>query len=373
MKWKQENPKLFLVCPGLGRVQRGFESYINDLANKLHNNPPLIDLTVLGGGKLVNTTYPYKQIVNISRNNKWLHFFFHSKSDFFLIEQLSFFFMMMPYVIIQKPKAIYLGEYNLYCYLFKIRKILQLKFSLVLYTGGQATPGLFDKGKDYVHHVTDVYYQQLIKQNIPAERQFIIPHFINEDFIIDQQLIAQIKVKASQKKIILSVGYIDKKIKRMDFFVQTIANLSENIFPVILGEFSSDTPAIEKMLNEYFGNEGYILTKVPRSELGTYYTVADVFMLCSPKESFGLANVEALYFGLPVICDDFPELRFVLRSFANFVKMNDANLLSNTLQKIMNEKKEEKYLHRQQFITENYTWGSLSGKYMSMFKRIIFN
>ena len=105
---------------------------------------------------------------------------------------------MLPLLLSQKPATIYLGEYRLYCYLFKIRQLFRLDFSLVLYTGGQAIPGLFNPALDYVHHVTDVYLAEC--RHIPEERQFLVPHFIEADFVYDEAVMAMIKKKSSREK-----------------------------------------------------------------------------------------------------------------------------------------------------------------------------
>ena len=354
-------------------MHRGFESYIDDLAKHLKKDASFLQLTVLTGGELKNVTYLWKKVSNLSRTNRLLQFFIKDSQWLFEIEQISFFIMLIPYLLLKRPKIIYLGEYNLYCYLFKIRQLMGLNFSLVLYTGGQATPGLFDKNKDYVHHVTDIYYQQLIKANIPAERQFVIPHFINQDFFNNKVLAYTIKEKVNGKKIVLAVGYIDKNIKRMDLFVKLLAEQRSTIFPIVLGEYSADTIDIEKMLIKFFGKDGYILGKVPHNELGTYFTLADLFILCSPKESFGLASVEAMYFGKPVLVDDFHEARFVLKTFARFVNMKDEVATKTAIQELLYKDDQDEASKRKEFVQHNYIWESLSANYLSMFRRICEN
>ena len=354
-------------------MHRGFESYIDDLAKHLQEEASFLQLTVLTGGDLHNVNYTWKKIISLTRTNRILGFFEKDNQRLFEIEQISFFILLLPYLVLKRPKAIYLGEYNLYCYLFKFRKLTGLKFSLVLYTGGQATPGLFDCKKDYVHHITDIYCEQLKKQNIPSERQFLIPHFINQNFSINKELAFAIKERTNNKKIVLTVGYIDRNVKRMDLFVKILAEQASTVFPIILGEYSSDTMNIKKMLLEYFGKDGYILGKVSHKELGTYYTLADLFILCSPKESFGLASVEALYFGKPVLVDDYHEARFVLQSFACFVNMKNEFATKKAIQKLLDENIQIECIERQKFVRENYTWESLSEKYLNMFNKITEN
>ncbi len=372
MSNKSKSRQLFLICTGLGTVKRGFETYISDLGEKLtveSNNE--FSVSVFSGGNYSGSNFKSIRIPCISRNNNIAKYFFSQKtiSD---IELITFFLSLIPIIILQKPKAIYLGEYKLYCFLFKFRKLLNLKYSLILFTGGQTCPGLFDIKKDYIHHVTDIYYRSLIEQGISIKRQFIIPHFINEEYIYNEKLAKNIKAKSGSKKIVLSVGYIDKTIKRMNLFVRLLSDIPQTVFPIILGEFSDDTNDVEEMLIYYFGKDGYILDRVSRKELGTYYSLADLFILCSPKESFGLASVEALYFGKPVISDDFYESRFVLKDQAIIVNMKNEVKTQKVISDILLGAFEISNIERRKrFVEKNYTWKSLSNRYFTMFSEII--
>lgn len=369
----KKHPELFLICTGLGRVQRGFESYIRDLADKLSGEPINFSFKVFLGKNIPGVAFKQQQVANLPRGLKVYRMLGVSEITRFNIEQISFFMGLVPFILLQKPKAIYLGEYNLYCYLYKFRKLFGLNYSLILYTGGQAAPGLFDNQKDFVHHITDVYYNQLIKQGIPDERQFILPHFIDLNFSINEFVVDMIRQKANGKKIFLSVGQIDKKIKRMHLIPQMFAKVSDKIFPVIVGGRSVETEEVIASLKETFGPDGFLVAQSPRSEIGSYYAAADCFVLCSPKESFGLAFIEGLFFNLPVLCHDFPEARFVLRNNAFYLNLNEIDKSSewveNNFSMLKKYDQDEGYF----FVKENYTWDKLQTGYLSMFNKILFN
>lgn len=366
-----KEPNFFLICTGLGKIERGFEIYIDSLSKNLKQSTKSYDFQVFTGGNLNHNDYAWRRILNISRNNWFLKLLIKNDDFRFRIEQFTFFINLLPYLLTMNPRSIYLGEYYLYCYLFKLRKLFKLSYSLALYTGGQVSPGLFDEKKDFVHHVTDIYYNKLKNNNILLNRHFVIPHFITDDFIYDNKLAISIKELASSKKIVLSVGYIDIKVKRMDLFVRLLSELSNDIFPIVLGEYSNETPIIEKMLQKHFGINGYLLKKVPHYELGTYYSISDLFILCSPRESFGLSNLEALYFGKPVFVDDYYESRFVLKTAGNFINMKDEAKAINIIKNFILKGNENDFHQGSDFVTNNYTWNSLSKKYLQMFEKFI--
>jgi 1,2-diacylglycerol 3-alpha-glucosyltransferase len=364
-------PKLFLVCTGLGIVQRGFETFIADLAEKLASETQSFDTNVFSGGTYKTHKFKSTKLLCIHRNNNWFNklFGFSTTSE---LEQISFFVSFIRCIILNRPSAIYLGEYKLYCYLFKFRQLLQLQYSLVLYTGGQVSPGLFDPQKDYVHHITDVYYSDLVRAGYPSNRQFVLPHFMSSTSEISTAAPKLKGYNVQGKKIIISIGLIDKAVKRMDCFVNVLAQNASLYFPIILGESTVDTPEIENMLIRYFGKGNYFLGKVERSELHQYLHESDLFMLLSPKESFGLAALEALSIGLPVICCEYHESKFVLKDAAYLTNCTDELSIIQLLNKILSEDNSSfNKTKRIEFVRNNYSWDVLKDKYLAMFNAVV--
>ncbi|MES2648302.1 MAG: glycosyltransferase family 4 protein [Bacteroidota bacterium] len=355
-----------MVCTGLGNVKRGFEMYIGSLARKLTGVYSFTSaLEVWCGGAFSSQGVNTRKIFNMRRDGrlaKWLSL----DTKAFLWEQRTFFLGMVPSILRNRTAVYYLGEYQLYCYLYKLRQFFGLRYSLVLYTGGQAIPGLFDPTLDYIHHVTDVYLKECA--HLSKKRQTILPHFIEEDFVYDDIIQQTIRQMAGGKKIVLSVGLLDKTIKRMDLLLEALAPLSKDVFPVLLGQVSSDTAELRQIMEDRFGENGYVIHTVLHTELGNWYFAADLFVLCSPKESFGLAALEALYHGLPVICDDFAEARFVLGTHGNFIAMENVTVLTEAIRdqllKTINDKTD-----RKSFVASRYTWTALQDEYLAMFRQ----
>ena len=354
-------PPLILLCTGLGRVNRGFEQYIASLAIQLSQTPGFTrPLQVWSGGPWRHTGIRSRQIPNLPRQ----HALAPRGYKGFIGEQLSFFAGMLPRLWRARRATFYLGEYRLDLFLYKVRQWWGLRHRLILYTGGQAIPGpgLFDARYDRLHHITDVYLPQCA--HIPAPNQFVIPHFIDTGFTYDASLRKAIQHQAGGKKIILSVGLLDTRIKRMDVWLKALAPQAKDYFPILLGQPSADTPAIVNLLEKTFGPGGYMLTQVPHAQLGSYYAVAHAFVLASPAESFGLALVEALYHGLPVVCLPFAAAYWVLKQHAHYVA-NDTpagwqTAIENALAPV------HPAADKKTFVLENYTWQSVSNSFLQL-------
>ncbi len=368
---KANHKKILLVATGLGRTLRGFETYIAELATLLERERMRgFEVVVYGGGRISNPGFRYHTILNIHRQSR-LAYLYRTSAKRLSLERTSFFWGMMVRFVFDRPAAVYLGEYSLYCQLFHLRRLLRLKYSLVLYTGGQAIPGLFDSKRDFVHHITDYYLDACA--HLPTNRQALLPHFIYPDFIIKNELFSSIRTMAGGKKIILSVGAIENSSKRMGLLVQSLAKSKCRVFPILLGEPTADYQDIELQLTMHFGKGGYILAKVPKKELGTWYQVADAFVLCSPKESFGLVLLEAMYHGLPVACTRFEEVEFVLQNNATWLDNKKpeawAGELADFFQSLPVQPQANLVAH--QYCINRFSWQALKHEYLAMFREVL--
>lgn len=331
--------------------------------------PSYPDLLVLGGAKQNEKLYNYKTIWNWNRNNWVLKKLLYNESRRFVIEQNTFFIGLIPFLSKNQKRVFYLGEYRLYCHLYKWRKLFGLNYSLVLFTGGQAIPGLFDKQKDFIHHITDVYLPDTAKLGYPLSRQFLIPHFVEFSFSVNKSDIDSIKASAKGKKIILSVGQIDATVKRMNLIPQLLEKWNREFYIILIGATTSETAIVEQTMKES-GWVDFEIKKLPYREIGNYFAAADYFILCSPKESFGLVYLEAAVFDLPIITNDFQEARFVLKDKALFVDMNNIE----KAKKIINEFFQKMPTVRTaDWATNNYSWSALKSKYLDMFKSFSSN
>ena len=359
------NKSLFFICTGLGNIHRGFETYIHQLATHLY---PTLPIQVLSGNVLPGVSYPHIPIWHCSRRGWLAKLLFKEEHRRFAFEQMSFFVGMLFMLHNKKQKVFYLGEYQLYCYLYKWRKWWNLSYSLVLYTGGQASPGLFHPEKDFVHHITDVYIPYTTQLGFPRERQWLLPHFLDIGFTVDAQSVLMIREQAKGKKILLSVGLLDISVKRMHLIASLLKNKREEVFVILIGGDCSETPAVKAAFNEA-GWINYQMLQVPRALLGNYYAAADCFILCSEKESFGLAYIEAASMNLPVIAHNFKEIEFVMQGNAFLVDMNAANAAAS-VEKIIDSMP---VVDTRKWVEDTYSWLALREKYISMFTAFAAN
>lgn len=112
-----------------------------------------------------------------------------------------------------------------------------------------------------------------------------------------------------EKKIILSVGSVCNRKNQM----QTVRAFSlmsdeekQKTVLIFAGSVYEDYKIVEEIERLGLGDKVFILGFVPREDLKNYYSVADIVVMASISEGFGLSIVEGFSYGIP--CATFDDL-----------------------------------------------------------------
>ncbi|MFM6505220.1 MAG: glycosyl transferase, partial [Dolichospermum sp.] len=169
--------KVFLICSGLGNVNRGFESFTQECFDALCQVPEL-DITLFKGGgeskkrQIVLLNFPRHSWLGINLGK-----FF--KKDPYYIEQASFTLSLLPYIFQQKPDVIYFSDGTIGNILWHWRKRTAQSYKLVLSNGGPISPP-FERW-DHIQQVAPTHLQAAIEAGEPLEKQSLVPYGINMD------------------------------------------------------------------------------------------------------------------------------------------------------------------------------------------------
>lgn len=104
-----------------------------------------------------------------------------------------------------------------------------------------------------------------------------------------------------QEKMILSVGQFIHR-KGFDFLLKIAANLNDNIAVVLLG--GEATEEYLKIIEEKNLRNVYFPGFINKKDIQKYYRAADIFVLPTREDIWGLVINEAISAGLPVITTD---------------------------------------------------------------------
>jgi D-inositol-3-phosphate glycosyltransferase len=162
---------------------------------------------------------------------------------------------------------------------------------------------------DHVIVSTEHEQEQLRKlYGLPYSRLSIIPCGVDlaafspgsaEDRLAARQLVAP-----GSTPMLLFVGRLDP-IKGLDLLLESVALMRTPVRLTIVGGNPPGDPEVERLqaLVTKLGLTGrvYFPGAVPQPELRSYYRGADALVVASRYESFGLAAVESLACGTPVV------------------------------------------------------------------------
>ena len=159
----------------------------------------------------------------------------------------------------------------------------------------------------------------------------------------------RLRAGAADRPLILSVGGIEPR-KGSDTLVRAIAALKQAgrrpVHAVVGGHSFQDYRAYrDRVLASLPGlglrldDDVVLLGTVPDAELPAWYAAADVLAFPSTKEGWGLAVLEAMSAGLPVVASDLPVFREFLSpgQDALLVPVDDAPALATALAAVLDD------------------------------------
>lgn len=363
--------KVIIACSGAGFIRRGLEVFTEELFKHLKEESAFSVILAAGGG----TREPKRTVLPVLRRNTTIAKVIGrlTGKDPFEIQCFSFSLSLFIYLLTLRKYIVYTGEPVVYRCLCRWRRITGKKFTIVFFTGGQTVPGDFS-ASDVLHHVTPQTHSKASEYGPALQNQFTIPHFTGHSMNnygkaeSKRQLRLQLKLPADAC-IVLSVGALDRGVKRMDYVIAEFAELpAEKFFLVLVGEVETDTPSILKTANALLPQNNFRITTIAPDMVHDYYHAADVFVLASVKEGFGLVFLEALNAGLPVITHNYPVARYVLGGHGTLLNLERRGELSSFLLTANFPEEEGRTDERIAYVRQNFYWTVLRESYVRMFR-----
>jgi len=190
---------------------------------------------------------------------------------------------------------------------------------------------------------------------------------------------------APKSKMILFVGRIEP-LKGIDTLIRAIAMIQErgelaccpHTLAIIGGEpdaspeeMNAEMARLQDMVEELkIENLVIFLGKQDQKVLPYYYSSAEVVVMPSHYESFGMVALEAMACGTPVVASQVGGLAFLVRDQETgfVVPGNDVNTMAERLVQIIKDKKlQEKLGNQSAAYAKNYDWKIISEKIIEVY------
>jgi glycosyltransferase involved in cell wall biosynthesis len=368
--------KVWFVCTGVGIYNRGFESFFRNAFDGLH--PLLTEFGIdsklfKGGGRSVP---PHEHRIRcLARTGPGAKLVGHLiRRNAYTVEQLSFLPQLILRIRRDRPDVIFHSDSNMAMQLWRHRKQIGVPFSL-LYSNGAPLDPPFTM-VDHVQQIVPMYYDRAIAAGESPAMHSMVPYGFNVppgpptcDLQAKQAVRRQLGLPID-RPIVISVGWIAKSLKRMDYTVNEIARMPEpRPYLVMLGAMDEQTPPILELARASLGESNFTARSVPLEQVDRYYDAADVFVLSSLREGFGRVYIEAMIHGLPVIAHDGPVTRYVLDDQGRLADLSQPGGLSSALaEQLASADTAAAPANRRESVRRRFSWQVLAPAYAEMFK-----
>jgi glycosyltransferase involved in cell wall biosynthesis len=202
---------------------------------------------------------------------------------------------------------------------------------------------------------------------------------------VDPALAAALRKRAGaeSRPLILSVGGIEPR-KGSDTLAAAVAALKRSgrrpVLAVVGGHSFQDYRAYRDRvlaslpeLGLELGDDVVMLGTVPDAELPGWYAAADVLAFPSTKEGWGLAVLEAMSAGLPVVTSDLPVFReyLVPGRDALMVPVGDAAALAAALASVLGDPRLAGRLRAAgTAVADRFTWARSAAEHQAVYARL---
>lgn len=360
--------KIALLCSGLGNVHRGHEVFARDLFDLISDS---VDITLFKGGgqasarELVIDNVPrnatYLDSIHVAVSPKWETAVREQERN--RIEAETFAYATLRPLLEGGFDIIHCLEQEVCNIIYSQRHLFQ-NTPRIMFSNGGAIPGRNLPRCDFVQEHTD-YNLSFSAKN----KAFMIPHGVDLS-LFNPNVKSDFRIQhgiPDNARVAISVGTIGYWHKRMDYVIKEIAPI-EDMYLIIAGQECTDTPEIKEIGKRLMGNRVVFVT-LPHDELPKAYAAADVFVLGSLFEAFGIVYLEAMAMGLPVICTKHANQRSIVKE-GIFIDMKAEGALTDAIRKTDRTVLNELGKRGQTIVTENYDLNVLKRRYIEKYTAI---
>jgi 1,2-diacylglycerol 3-alpha-glucosyltransferase len=364
--------KVFIACTGLGRVNRGFESFTQECFDAIKSSPYLSVRLFKGGGKSQKDTRRMLNFPRDKRVTRWLSQLTNRSP--YQLEQDSFFLNLLPFVRYGRPDVIYFSDKNLGDRLWRWRSYSGQSYGLLFSNGGPISPSSFHQW-DHIHQVSPIHHELALAKGVSAAKQSLVPYGVKikrslDVLSIDDRRALRSRLNLPEDRVIvLSVAAINDSHKRMSYLINEVARLTgTRPYLLLVGQQDSESSAIIRCGNELLGSDNFGVRTVDPHEVNELYGAADIFVLASVSEGSPRALAEAISHGLPCLVHDYEVTRFVLGTYGVYGNFRDEGVLTDLLRNVVDNITtiSSCAIERHRFAYDRFSWDRLVTDYVGM-------
>ncbi|GKU27270.1 hypothetical protein CFOLD11_40970 [Clostridium folliculivorans] len=360
--------KIAILATHLGVINRGVESFVIELVKKLRDD---FEIDIYATGMVDDIK---ENIIRIDIKKSLFHRMHEkqfNKCGLYYKIINRFFYFLIPDILYQrkftqKVFKDYINDKD-YDLLFPnngiwgaiySKKLRDKKSTPFIYTGH----GGIGYGEEQILMQEPDMYVALTKNNESWAREFSV----NVTTIYNGINLNKFEMKHDKnndQKTIVSVGALTE-FKRHNLTIDAVSML-EDVKLVILGRGELQDKISEKGMEKL--KERFTINAVPYEEIMNYYHMADLFVLPSLNEPFGIVYLEALASNLPIVAPDDEVRREIIGQAGLYCDCSNAEEYSEKIKSALDTDWGDIPRKR----AELFDWNKSALSYKELFERTI--
>jgi glycosyltransferase involved in cell wall biosynthesis len=235
--------------------------------------------------------------------------------------------------------------------IFPKKKIVLIAHGIEVWEIKSRLKKLFISSFDRIIAVSEFTKKEICKQRILQNHRIVVINNCLDPFLLEDdcsELVLALKTKykiGKDTKVLFTLSRMSK-LDRQKGYEKVIRALSlinhkqHNLIYIIAGRAQDDELGFLKKLIEKFYLENQVIIEegyIDEKHLHAYYSMADLFIMPSTKEGFGVAYLEAMFYGTPVIAgnQDGSADALLRGEFGLLVDANDIDSIAEGIEKIL--------------------------------------
>ncbi len=360
--------RVAVPCPGVGRVRRGYERFSIDLAEALADHA---DVRVFAGRRPaslpgVTVPTPSRQLLAAAGMQDGAAYYW---------EQLAFTLGIWPLLWAFHPDVIHVSDVNVANALRRLKPVLPRR-SRVLFSNGGGQSADHYRHHENVHLLGPWQLPEAGSDPIDEARVFVVPYgvFTSRFSPALGKAEARARLGLPGGLIAITLAAHVKAHKGVDYVIEELAHPEVADWSLVwLGQPTQETPAMEALAGR--AAPGRVVFRTVEAErVPEYLAASDLLIFASHQEAFGLALVEGMAAGLPVVARDIPPFRYILDDAAQLSPMHrKGDLVPRFVDARSPEFRGRLGARNQRVAAERFDWKALVPEYLQMYSQVVRN
>jgi glycosyltransferase involved in cell wall biosynthesis len=296
------------------------------------------------------------------------------------IEKRSFALFLYPRLVCGGYDIVHYNELTMGSALFHMRRLLGGKYRLLYCNGAPSPPVHYYNRCDFVQLLTEPDYNSAIEFGFDRQRIFMLPYGVDDGRFNPSTKLKREMIRAQLKipldvRVVLSLAAIKSEHKRIDYLIEETAAVNKDLWLVVAGQRTNDTPRLEELAQKLMPNRWCFLT-IDHDQVPDLCGAADLFCLTSLTEAFGLVTIEALLSELPTVVHNGPVFNWLIRGTkARAIDMSRRGALRDAIKAVLADISEDSYqtvlAKSRKAAGDRFGWSRLTSRYVEMYEKII--